>query len=262
MLSSGLMSEINTYKKLSLGQTEKIFLHIISIQPTSVYRISVGLKNGFIGIGGGIVSTGIKSMAYKNVHKRIKRLCALGLIEEIHGNFKRNAKMYTLTPRGLFERLLDDFPIPPDIVYLYRNYPIVETLIYQYFELETIKNFEDIALDELKRYLKNCCESILSTLEAHRHETEFIKSSQISNSEVLLKEHDSLLSPYIDVTIKYEAKKFVFKIVDMSKDEDPYQTEKDNRSYFPRQALIKDKRFIGLLQEIKSDFNRGCENYL
>jgi hypothetical protein len=260
MLSYGFISEIYNYKTLALGGTEKIFLHIISKEPTSVYRISAGLKNGSITIGDSMLITGINSMAYKNVHKRIKRLCALGLIEEIHGNFKRNAKMYALTPRGLFERLLDDFPIPPDIVYLYRNYPVIETLIYQYFELETIENFSDFALVELKRYLKKCCDEILKMLAMYRYNRNFFEKWR--ESHIPMRENDDEFTSFLDDTIKSEVKNFVFKIVNRSKDEDPYRNNPDDSKFFPRQALLKDKKFMRLLQEIKKDFDNGCKNFL
>jgi len=70
--------------------------------------------------------------AYKNVYKRVKRLQSLGLIQEILGNFKRKAKIFRLSPRGLFEELLEPYPWPPDIRDQYRNYPIIETLVYQF----------------------------------------------------------------------------------------------------------------------------------
>jgi hypothetical protein len=259
MLSFELISEIYNYKKLALGETEKMFLHIISIEPTSAYRISVGLKNGFIGIGEVMLSTGINSMAYKNVHKRIKRLSVLGLIEEIHGYFRRNAKMYALTPRGLFERLLDDSITPPDIVYLYRNYPIIETLIYQYFELETIENFESLALVELKRYLKKCCDEILKILQMYHNSRKFFEKWR--ESHIHISENADFPS-YLDNTIKNEVKNFVFKIVNMSKDEDPYRSDPSAPNLFPRQALLRDKRFMRVLREIKKDFDNGCKNYL
>jgi hypothetical protein len=260
MLSYGLISEIHNYKKLELGKTERIFLHIISMEPTSAYRISVGLRNGFIWINEGMLSTGINSMAYKNVHKRIKRLCDLGLIEQIHGNFKRKAKMYELAPRGLFERLLDDTPSPPDIVYLYRNYPIIETLIYQYFELETIKNFDLIALVELKRYLKKCCNEILNVLETYRYEEKFFEKWR--ETDIHIGENHNVFATHLDETIKNEVKNFVFKIVNMSKDEDPYRSDQNDSNLFPRRLLLQDKKFIHLLNEIKHDFDKGCKNYL
>jgi len=262
MLSNGFISQLSNYKKLQLGSTEKLFLSIICIEPASAYRIAGRLKNGFIDTPVGIVTADIKPMAYKNVHKRVIRLYSLGLIEKIEGNFTRNAKNYKLTTKGLLEQLLDANPLLPDIFDVYRSNPVIETLIYQYFEFETIASFEELPLVYLRNYLRRCCEAVLSRLDVHRYETNFIERSGVSNFELKLKQHDSHLPGSIDKTIRQEAKNFVFEIVIISKDEDPYVSDKNYRNIFPRQALVKDKRFIGLLQEIKNDFKNGCRNYL
>jgi hypothetical protein len=268
MLANGFISEVRNYERLGLGKTEKLFLRIISMEPTSAYRISVGLKrgapiisyskHGTILIGNSVLFTGIKSMAYKNVRKRISRLHSLGLIEQIHGNFKRNAKIYKLTPRGLFERLMDKDHDLPDIMGLYKNCPIIETLIYQYFELETIANFGEYPLIELRNYLTKCCEAILNTLDDERYQIKRLKEWR---GYIRPHQYD-LFSFSLDETITNEAKNFVFKMVNMSKDEDPYQSDPNYRNLFPRQSLLKDKKFIRLLQQIKKDFDSGCKNFL
>jgi hypothetical protein len=257
MLAKGFMSQISNYEGVVLGKTEKLFLYLISLEPTSVYKISIGLKGGRIIIDDMILTTGIQKMAYKNVHKRVKRLQKMGLIQELEGNFERNAKMYELTSDGLFERLLDPFPILPDIVNLYGKSPIIETLVYQFFKVETISRFESIPLAQLRLYLRKCCQTILSTLDIHRYESEKIREWRQSNS----KDHLDLLDSYLDESIKKEAQKFVFEIVNMSKSENPYQPD-PNLNIFPRQALLEDNLFLSLLQEIKNDFDHGCKNFL
>lgn len=264
MLSNGFISEIRDYNRITLGETEKLFLLIISMQPTSVYKISKGLKDGFIMIADSMLTIGIRRMAYKNVYKRVKRLESLGLIQVMQGNFKRNAKIFRLTQRGLFEDLLDPHPWLPDILDKYRDYPVIETLVYQFFELETIANFETFPLVELGHYLRKCCEAILNALDIHRYETKMYEEwSRKSNIERERKnDHIELLPFYLDAAIKDEAKNFVFRIVNLSKDENPYQSSANNSNLFPRQALLKDKRFINLLKEIKNDFDKGSKNFL
>lgn len=95
------MSEIKDYKPISpeLGNVELHFLRLFSrTDGLSAYDIFGDLK-------------GRKPMAYNNVHKRVKRLRELGLIDykpisEVKKKFRRNAIYYRLTSRGLFERLL------------------------------------------------------------------------------------------------------------------------------------------------------------
>lgn len=77
-----------------------------------------------------------------------------------------------------------------------------------------------------------------------------------------LTQGDYMLSDDLDERITNEAKNFVFEIVNISKDDDPYQADPNHSNNFQRQALLKDKKFIGLLKEIKKDFERGCKNYL
>ena len=59
-----------------------------------------------------------------------------------------------------------------------------------------------------------------------------------------------------------KVKNFVFRIVNMSKDEDPYRSDQNDSNLFPRRSLLQDKKFIHLLNEIKNDFDKGCKNYL
>jgi hypothetical protein len=269
MLSKGFISVFRNYKEIQLGRTESLFLSVISFEPISAYGISIllkrangnsGLNSPYINLQEGIMTTDVSPMAYKNVHKRIKRLSTLKLIEKIEGNFKRNAIMYKLTSRGIFQRLLDLYPLTPDIINIYKNDPIIETLIYQYFELETIKKFETIPMSMLRRYLRRCCGAILNTLNSFHYEERFIEKSRTPKFEIMLREHKKLLPTYIEGTIEYEAKNFIFELVNISKDEDPYQ---DNQStIFPRQALLKDKKFTRFLQEIKDDFEKGLRNYI
>jgi hypothetical protein len=48
----------------------------------------------------------------------------------------------------------------------------------------------------------------------------------------------------------------------MSKYEDPYESGNDYQYLFPRQALLKDDRFLHMLREIKKDFDDGSRNFL
>jgi hypothetical protein len=255
------MSEIRKFRRAKLGRTEKLFLIVISRELTSAYRISADIKNGYIITSEGIISADIKPMAYKNVRKTVKRLYSLGLIDQVEGNFKRNAKMYKLTTKGLIEQLLDVNPLLPDVFEVYKDDPIIQTLIYQYFELETIKEFETVPLMQFRRYLRSCCEAILNALDIHRYEANFIKRNTPPKSEHKVDDHDYLLPDYVNEAIKNEAKKYVFEIVKMSKDENPYQNG-PNSNLYPRQALLKDSKFIDLLQEIRKEFDDGCKNYI
>jgi hypothetical protein len=48
----------------------------------------------------------------------------------------------------------------------------------------------------------------------------------------------------------------------MYKYEDPYKSDNNNQDLFPREALLKDNKFLHMLREIKKDFDEGCRNFL
>ena len=141
-----------------------------------------------------------------------------------------------LTTKGLIEQLLDVHPLLPDVFEVSKDHPIIQTLVYQYFELETIEKFETIPLTQFRRYLRSCCEAILNALDIHRYEANFFKRNEPPKSELKVDDHDDLLPDYMNEAIKNEAKKYVFEIVKMSKDE-------NHIKLVPIQIFIQGKHF-------------------
>ena len=138
-VSPEFINEITDYEKVILGSTEVRFLYLISTREArSAYKIFTYLKRCE---EEGIES--IKSMEYKNVHKRVKRLETLGLIE-IEEIGKRKEINYRLTSKGLFQCFLE--ASPPLIRRTlaknrYMNNIILKTILYQFFEPETLRHF-------------------------------------------------------------------------------------------------------------------------
>jgi saccharopine dehydrogenase-like NADP-dependent oxidoreductase len=63
------IQEIKNYKRIPLGQTDVYFLYLISKGEKSAYEILISEKK----IG--------RTISYKNVHEKVKRLESFGLIE-------------------------------------------------------------------------------------------------------------------------------------------------------------------------------------
>lgn len=252
MLKYGFMSEISTYERIILGDTEKQFLSLIAEGPKSAYQIFKRLKL--------MASTKTRSMAYKNVHTRIKRLQELQLIERVKGNFKRKAIKYRLTSRGLFQRLLISPSLDWSFLNRYKDDIIIQTILFQYFEVETIRELSslDVALlitssvGLLVDYLRKCCEIILKKLERFRSMISGFRErvSAVTETEGVI---DQFIEE-MDKSIRYEIKDFVFQIVTFSKYE-----QQNQDLIFSNLVLSKDKKFIGLVQEIKTDFDDGCK---
>lgn len=249
MLEKGFMSEIQNYERISLGSVERHFLARFCWRPTSAYGLWRILET----------NRAKHKMAYKNVHKRVKRLYELGLLQEVKGDFQRNAKPYRLTSRGLFEMLLvpyrPGFP-NPDICNNYRDDLVVKNILYQYFEPESIVNFGLQALSWLGVYMTKCCEAILRNVEYFREAIKMVREGK--NSEF---EYDSeLLAADIDQSIRDEIRNLIFQIVTLS-GYDKMGRKSHHGTIFPVLTLVRDRKFMKVLGEMKDDFSEGCKNF-
>ncbi len=222
------MSEIANYKKMSLGETEQMFVIFFALRNYSAYGLWSHLKNQ-------------KKMSYKNVFTKIKRLVELGLLEE-QGKFKRNAIRYKLTTRGLFERLTLSgwHAIHPIIWYDYKDNVILQTLLFQFFDTQTIWNLRGtgyITISALiTNYLKRCCESIVSELDSNKFTNESI----------------------IEQIIKNEFSELILKIVMSLNLEKEYSTQTGKLTPLFI-TLREDKKVFDFLYKMKNDFDKGCK---
>jgi len=272
MIDRGFTSEVISYNRISLGKTENYFLMLFLYDDLSAYDIFQELKK----VHKNKPKKVVNKMAYKNVHKRVKRLLALGLIEEIKKKFARNAKKYRLTNRGLFQMILSGnfYSVAIQLTDKRFNFGdniIIKTILYRFIEVETIRKFFTLfRLVFLARYLRRCCEVIQEKVDRFR-----LLSSQYKNQN---------FSTEVESLIDTEAKKFIFDIIRFSdikyakfqafKDNysDPMEItdsydemHKDDPNYnslFPKAALINDKKFIKSLEEVKRDFDKGSKDYL
>lgn len=86
----------STYRPPELGHAEIEILSIFADSKSqSVYGIFKELKRF------AQMRHRERSSAYKDVHKRVKRLVHLELVEQIKEHFERGARHYKITPYGL-----------------------------------------------------------------------------------------------------------------------------------------------------------------
>lgn len=220
------MSEIANYQKIYLDKTEQIFIFLFAMRSFSSSEFFSHLKSQ-------------KNMSYKKVYTKIQRLVELGLLEAVEGRFKRNAIKYKLTTRGLFERLTFNgwFAIHPIIWHNYRDNIILQTVLYRFFETQTIWNFRKAGYSAvsilISDYLRKCCEGI---------------SKVKSESE-------------IDQIIRNELRDLILKLVTCSRIEKKYSEDlgKLRPSIDTDMTLRADKKFFPLLFEMKDDIDKGCK---
>ena len=256
------MSEVRNYKKITLGSTEEFFLSLIADRERTAYNIYSELNKGRgikAGVGGFVSShSQDQAMAYKNVHLRIKKLQQLGLIEDTGEKLPRRAIKYTITTRGLFQ-CLSGYGIgsPAVVLFLYKDNIILQTLLYEFFEVETVKEFMSIFGDHFfDDYLKKCCVQTLQVfenivLQDHKKDKALEKMWPYYYPQKLGADQMSA----IDDILYEEAYNLVFKIVTLS-------TNANYEDKFPNSVISSDKKFLDLLQDLEITFNKGCKNFL
>jgi hypothetical protein len=110
-------------------------------------------------------------MAYKNVHRRIKKLHSLHLIEAIEGETKHSAIYYRLSTGGLYYLIYKHrrFLIRAlkKILQNYADNIIFNTLLYPYIERDTILQMTLAnIISKICKYLHDCCEQTESAIES------------------------------------------------------------------------------------------------
>lgn len=108
-------------------------------------------------------------ISYKNVHKKINNLLALGLIErnKIRSNDigevpSHGAIYYELSPFGVFYALINFkgknfLDASLDIIYNHKTFFLYKSLLYPYIQYQTIKNIKlDSIIYALETYLHEC----------------------------------------------------------------------------------------------------------
>lgn len=120
-----------------------------------------------------------QSAASKYEQSTARRLQEMKLIQSIEGKFLSGSTNYRLTEKGIFYALSKLEEYPPALLIRYSECTVLQTLLYQFFGVQTIKRCTASLYAEITRYLKACSTRTISSLE-------LIKNSR---SEDYLNEH-------------------------------------------------------------------------
>jgi hypothetical protein len=236
LYDKAFLSFVNKLEKISLGSTQRKFLSIIAQKPISAYDIHKLIK---------------KEIDIKNVRKTVNRLRDLGLIE-IEDYYPRNAIRFQLTSRGLFH-LICDGPIPESILDKYRNDIVLQNILFNSFELETIREWLNSGAPfYLAGYIQKCCQAILASIQNIKSLSEQYDLDMNDRSEHLSGFLQTSLSPAL-----YE---FIIRIListDMA-----WQLDDPTLDVIPKIALARDKEFVARARSIKKSFLKGCNFFM
>jgi len=249
---------IKDFKDLGVTERETYYSFLILLGHNTAYKIYSEVRKE-------------KTISYKNVHERVKKLSDLKLISfKSYG--QRGAKVYKLTSMGLFH-VIKSVPVLSDYLVEYKENVILQFLLFRFFEPETVRYFiSPYAIISLSNYLSLSCNELLKKME------EFQLSKRSDKHESLPEEIEHIVKKNIKSlihTILSSSSARKMKII-MHNNKTSYDgTTIDleslpgklkgdpNYSYlFPRQSLKEDQKFITLLKEIKQEFDEGYKQFM
>jgi hypothetical protein len=167
----GYISILERYKHLGsdIGdRANEILTEFLYAQHLSTYMVYSKFRD----------HPGHHKIAYKNIHKRIKRLESLEFIEPVKTkNTKHGAIFYRISEAGMFQLFIYRiYPILASFLHSILvnngNYSIFETFLYPYFRKETLTVTEPNYAIRLAivNYLNSCCtaaHSLTTSYEEH-----------------------------------------------------------------------------------------------
>jgi hypothetical protein len=101
-----------------------------------------------------------RSSAYKDIHKRVKRLLHLKLVDQIKEHFERGAKHYKITPYGLIAFLSKVISESAEHIVYNKENIVIRSLLFECVEEETVDSFrslKEFPTEDIRDYLHDCC---------------------------------------------------------------------------------------------------------
>jgi hypothetical protein len=189
-----------------------------------------------------------RSSGYKDVHKRVKRLVHLKLIDQIEEHFERGAKHYKITPYGLITyagRVLTD-----DHAYITYNKEntVIQSLLLEFLEEETIDSFyklKEFPGADIGEYLQECCSMTADICKNFWTKIERYKITDILPDDYTIQKYMSYLDGkpvdrhILDEIEKYRKRLAAKLTSNEESDKRELTNEVDwyNRKYFSAQAI-------------------------
>jgi hypothetical protein len=168
------------------------------------------------------------------------RLLELGLIQIIEGKFLSGSTNYALTEMGIFCALSKLEEYPPALLIKYSNNSVLETLVYQFLEVQTVKRCTASLYEEITRYLKGCTARTMSSLGGIKNSrSEEQKNVRIKELELDLMWSAKML--VLKLAMMYSEANILRSTSGMTKDNAKvavYELENDTKG-----LLAKDNKF-------------------
>jgi hypothetical protein len=182
------------------------------------------------------------------------RLIAQGLLEEKKSRLLRGLRRYKLTSLGIFYVLSETRSYSPILLKKYKEDPVLLTLLYSYFEFDTVNSTTARLYSVITQYLRQCCKTTAYWLE------------DVGGSKNA--EYDNEMIRNLSLELKWNAKVLGFKIAIMYIESSILslnpKTESGDASvaYYElernmKETLSRDKKFMALLNNVYKEFGEG-----
>jgi hypothetical protein len=183
------------------------------------------------------------------------RLITYGLIEERKSRLFRGLRKYKLTSLGIFHILCETSSYSPILLKKYRENIVLQTILYSFFEEETVNSATARLYGVITDYLRQCCKRTAATME----------DIQSSSSD----EYEKEMTKNLALELEWNAKSLAFKIAIIYTESNIMASNPKSESgdasftYFElehrmKEILSKDKKFMLLLNKVKDEFGEGC----
>jgi hypothetical protein len=191
----------------------------------------------------------------------IKRLQELNLIkiQDKPKSFLGRKIFYVLTSSGLFYIFSNILNYPPQMLTRYQHDIILKTLLFQYFEVETIEGSTARFYSVITQYLQECCRTILQRIDVVK------KSTKGTSIPMNVKD-----TKILESDLRWHAKVIAFKLAIMYSESsilqmaNPDDVANDSATVTMyelestmKTILSKDNKFMQLLEIVYTDFWDG-----
>jgi hypothetical protein len=196
----------------------------------------------------------------------IRRLKELKLIEE--GQDKKRSFLgkeifYELTTHGIFYIFTNQLSYPPSLLARYNQNVILETLLFPYFEVETIERATSGFYQVITQYLHDCCIKTSQRIDS------ITKAGPIA-SDVLLKNRNERYTKLLESDLQWQAKLMGFRLgltyaesnILLMANSEEGATDNSRVALYELEtkmklSLSRDKRFMQFLKMVHTDFDCG-----
>jgi hypothetical protein len=185
-----------------------------------------------------------------------RRLLELGLIQIIEAKFLSGSTNYGLTEMGIFCALSKLEEYPPALLIKYSNNNVLETLVFQFLEVQTVKRCTASLYAEITRYLKGCTARTMSSLVGIKNS----RSEEQTNERIKELELDLMWSAKILVlklAMMYSEANILRSTSGITKDNAKvaiYELENDTKG-----LLAKDNKFKTFLNLTYEELVEGYD---